>query len=47
MIRIRQVETSIEAKEDEIINKCAKKLKVSRLEIISYKIVKKSIIIKY
>lgn len=43
MIRIRQVETSIEAKEDEIINKCAKKLKVSRLEIISYKIVKKSI----
>lgn len=43
MIRLRQVEINIDAQEDEIINKCAKKLKIKKIEIISYKIVKKSI----
>lgn len=43
MIRLRQIDVSIDSEENEIINKCAKKLNVDKSQIKDYKIVKKSI----
>ena len=43
MIRIRQVNVKIEAKENELIKQCAKKLKIKEEKIRNYKIIKKSI----
>ena len=43
MIRIRQVDVKIGGNEEEIIKKCAKKLRTNKENIKSYKIVKKSI----
>ena len=43
MIRIRQVDVGIDGNEEEIIKKCAKKLKTNKENIKNYKIVKKSI----
>lgn len=43
MIRVRQVNVKIDAKNEEIVKQCAKKLKVKEEKIKDYKIVKKSI----
>lgn len=43
MIRLRQIDVSIDANEDEIIAKCAKKLRIDKSKIENFKIVKKSI----
>ena len=43
MIRIRQVDVKIGGNEEEIIKKCAKKLRTNKENIKNYKIVKKSI----
>lgn len=43
MIRIRQVNVKIDAKENELIKQCAKKLKIKEEKIRNYKIIKKSI----
>ena len=43
MIRIRQINVAIDEDENELITKCAKKLKTNKENIEEYKIVKKSI----
>lgn len=43
MIRIRQVNVDIKSDESEILNQCAKKIKIDKNKIKSYKIIKKSI----
>ena len=43
MIRVRQINVSIDEDENELISKCAKKLKINKENIEEYKIVKKSI----
>lgn len=43
MIRIRQVEVGLEAKEEEILEKCAKKLKINKSQLKNIKIIKQSI----
>lgn len=43
MIRLRQINVKIDAKDEDILKICSKKLKINKEEIKKYKIVKKSI----
>ena len=43
MIRLRQINLKIDAKDDDILKVCSKKLKINKEEIKKYKIVKQSI----
>lgn len=43
MIRLRQINVKIDAKDDDILKVCSKKLKINKEEIKKYKIVKQSI----
>ena len=43
MIRLRQINVKIDAKVDDILKICSKKLKINKEKIKNYKIIKKSI----